>query len=124
MHEALHGSAIGVTADHEVPNRQLGQAILDTRGNGIAFAVGWYDIAGVTAYEEITGLSLRDQVNTNAGIRARDNERLRILPRSEALKQRSSFWKYFILEMLNALNDSIHAPSLAELWNGAAHLLI
>ena len=85
VEQALHDSAVGMSADDDQRHLQHQHCVLDTRRNATyKFAVMRHKISRVTLDEEIARPGLREQIGNNARIGAGDEHRDGLLPALQA----------------------------------------
>ncbi len=104
-----HRTAIGMPADHDVRHAQRGDRIFDRRRHAARLrAVRRHDVARVADHEQVARLALRDELRHEPAIRARDEQRPRILAACEIAKQRGARRIGVALELQEAFDDVLH----------------
>src|SRR5579884_307980 len=104
--QPLHGAAFGVAAYDHVLDVQLLEGILNRSRFAAVNAERRHQIAGVAENEQFARFGLRQQIGIDARIGAGDEQSQRLLPLTEAMKQRFLAAEDAVLEMLDTLDET------------------
>lgn len=121
IHEGADDAAIGVAADDQVADTKHLDGVFDGGGNAAGGLAGaGNDIAGVAANEEISGLSLEDEIGNDARVGTGDEEILGLLAFGEKMELIATRGKKTCQETLVSLNELLHERRLtsgADRWS-------
>jgi hypothetical protein len=101
-----------VAANDDVAHAEGFDGKFNCRGGGIGAAGDggrWNNIADIFYHEQIARFALGNQFGQHAGIRARNEQRVRILTFArEPLKQRAIISELVIAKPMNTFNQGMH----------------
>jgi hypothetical protein len=110
--QGVHGTALRVAADDDVADAQHFDGKFNCGRGGIratGHGGGRDNVSNIFYHEQITGFALRNEFGQDAGVRARNEQRVRILSFArKPLEQRPVITKLVVPKPMNTFNQGVH----------------